>query len=70
MRDNGPLGVAAADLTDDDLKRELANMHRTRTEALRHGTSHALSHHDRRLQELEAEYLRRFPRREVTPRIS
>jgi hypothetical protein len=63
----GPLGVAASDLTDEDLLRELASVHRTRHEVLRHGPDAALSHHDRRSRELEAEYLRRFPRREVTP---
>lgn len=62
-----PLGVAASDLTDEDLLRELASVHRTRHDALRHRPAAALGHHDRRSRELEAEYLRRFPRREVSP---
>ncbi len=60
-------GVSALDLTDDDLLRELAELHRTRHDTLRHGSDQALEEHDERLTELEAEYLRRFPEREVDP---
>jgi hypothetical protein len=60
-------GVSALDLTDDDLLRELAELHRTRNDTLRHGSDQALEEHDERLTELEAEYLRRFPEREVDP---
>ncbi|MPZ26258.1 MAG: hypothetical protein GEV12_07330 [Micromonosporaceae bacterium] len=63
-----PLGVAASELSDQDLLRELASVHRTRHEALRHRPAAAFGHHDRRSRELEAEYLRRFPRREVPSR--
>ena len=59
--------VPPADLTDDDLVRELARLHRTRHEMLRHGSAHALVHHSERLGDLEAEYLSRFPLREVEP---
>ena len=60
-------GVAALDLSDDDLLRELAELHRTRHDTLRHGSDDALEIHDERMTELEAEYLRRFPEREVDP---
>jgi hypothetical protein len=60
-----PLGIAASELSDDDLLRELASVHRTRHQALRHRPTAALGHHDRRSHELEAEYLRRFPGREL-----
>jgi len=65
-----PLGVAASELTDDDLLRELASVHRTRHQALRYGPDAALVHHDRRSRELESEYLRRFPQREVAHRMA
>ena len=60
-------GVPAVDLTDDDLVRELAQLHRTRHETLRHGSAQALVRHSERLGDLEAEYLSRFPLREVAP---
>jgi hypothetical protein len=64
---NRAAGVAALDLTDDELLRELADLHRTRHDTLRHGSDDALEVHDERMTELEAEYLRRFPEREVDP---
>jgi hypothetical protein len=60
-------GVPAAALSDEDLMRELATVHRTRNETLRHGSAHALETHTQRMDELEAEYLNRFPEREVDP---
>jgi hypothetical protein len=60
-------GVAAGLLDDDDLMRELATIHRTRHETLRHGSAHALERHTQRMDELEAEYRSRFPEREVDP---
>ena len=60
-------GIPAAALSDDDLLRELATVHRTRHETLRHGSAHALERHTQRMDELEADYLRRFPDREVDP---
>jgi hypothetical protein len=60
-------GVSALDLTDEELLRELAELHRTRHETLRHGSDQALEMHDERLTELEGEYLRRYPEREVDP---
>lgn len=61
------IGVPASELSDEDLLRELASVHRTRHAALRHGSDRALTHHDQRMAELEREYLRRFPEREVDP---
>ena len=60
-------GVPAVDLTDDDLVREMAQLHRTRHETLRHGSAQALVRHSERLGDLEAEYISRFPLREVEP---
>jgi hypothetical protein len=64
---NQGLGVEPAALSTEDLMRELASLHETRHDTLRHGSDAALEHHNRRLAELEAEYLRRFPGREVDP---
>lgn len=61
------LGLSPTELTDSDLLRELGSLHRTRHETLRHGSDDALFQHNRRMAELEAEYLRRFPDREVDP---
>ena len=61
-------GVPARELSDDDLLRELGSVHRTRHLTLRHGSDQALAHHTIRMAELEAEYLRRVPDREVDPR--
>ncbi|MBX6357123.1 MAG: hypothetical protein IRZ05_14880 [Micromonosporaceae bacterium] len=58
-------GVPPQQLSDDDLLRELASVHRTRNDTLRHGSEDALVEHTRRMAELEAEYLQRFPDREV-----
>ena len=60
-------GVPGTTLDDEDLLRELGTLHRTRHETLRHGSANALKRHTERLQELEEEYLRRFPEREVDP---
>lgn len=60
------IGVPPEELSDDDLMRELNSLHRTRTDALRHGPEAALAQHDRRTAELEREYVRRYPDREVT----
>ena len=61
------LGVEPAALSTEDLLRELQNLHDTRHETFRHGSDDALTNHDRRTAELEREYLRRFPDREVDP---
>lgn len=64
----GEGGVPAAELSEEDLLRELGELHRTRHDTLRHGSVQALERHTERLAELEGEYLRRNPRREVDPR--
>jgi hypothetical protein len=60
-------GVDPAELTDDDIIREMASLHRTRLDTLRHGSDAALANHLRRTAELETEYLTRYPGREVDP---
>lgn len=60
-------GVDPVQLDVDDLLRELHSLHGTRHETFRHGSDDALENHNRRMLELETEYLRRFPRREVDP---
>jgi hypothetical protein len=60
-------GIAAGDLTDADLLRELESLHRTRLDTLRHAPDPALAMHLTRTAELEAEYLRRQPHREIDP---
>ena len=60
-------GIPAGSLDDEDLLRELASLHETRHDTLRHGSDDALQRHSERMAELEAEYLRRFPDREVDP---
>jgi anti-sigma regulatory factor (Ser/Thr protein kinase) len=58
-------GVPAAELSDDDLDRELTQLHRTREDTFRHGSPQALDRHTSRMAEMEAEYVRRFPEREI-----
>ena len=61
------LGVIPSTLTDDDLFRELEQLYQTRFETLRHGSEDALANPTRRTAELEREYLRRSPEREIDP---
>lgn len=58
-------GIAGAELTEPDLLRELEHLHRTRHETFLHGGTDALVTHTQRTVELEDEYLRRHPEREV-----
>jgi hypothetical protein len=60
-------GVPPTDLPDEDLIRELASVHSTRTDTLRFGSHDSLVNSNQRMAELEAEYLRRYPQREVDP---
>lgn len=60
-------GIDPSTLDVEDLLRELRSLHDTRHETLRHGSDDALENHNRRMLELEKEYLRRFPQREVDP---
>ncbi|MEU7915757.1 DUF6158 family protein [Microbispora bryophytorum] len=61
------MGVDPRDLGDEDLIRELRHLHETRTETFFHGSDDALERHTSRTQELEGEYLARFPDRQVDP---
>lgn len=60
-------GVPGDRLSDDQLFRELGTVHRTRADTLQHGSDSALTRHSSRTEELEQEYLRRFPDRTVDP---
>lgn len=53
-------GIAAAELTDLDLTRELAHAHLKRHDTFLTGSAHALANHTLRTCELEREYARRF----------
>jgi hypothetical protein len=58
-------GPSAAELSDDDLLRELTQLHETRHDTFLHGSAHAVATHTDRQEALEEEYLRRNPAREV-----
>ncbi|NEE02033.1 DUF6158 family protein [Phytoactinopolyspora halotolerans] len=57
-----PHGIPPANLSDDDLRREIAHLHQTRHDTLLGGTESALHAHTERMLALEAEFLRRFPK--------
>ncbi|REE96312.1 DUF6158 family protein [Thermomonospora umbrina] len=61
------VGVEPAVLSEADLMRELTSLYDTRMDALRHASDQALAEHTRRSAELEAEYIRRHPDREIQP---
>lgn len=61
-------GVPAGELSEEDLLRELGHLHATRNDTFLHGAPDALREHTARSFELEQEYLRRHPEREVDPR--
>ena len=61
------LGVPPGELSEQDLRRELQHVHETRHATFLHGSQDALDAHSRRTGELEAEFLRRYPEREVDP---
>ena len=61
-------GVPPTELTDADLDRELAHLHETRHEVFLHGPTAALQNHSERTGDLELEYLRRHPAREIHER--
>ena len=54
-------GIPPTELADDDLRREVANLHHTRHDTLLGGSEDALEAHTKRMLELEQEFLRRFP---------
>jgi hypothetical protein len=55
------------ELADEVLFDELGHLYETRRDTLRHGSDDALANHTVRTQELEKEYRRRYPDREVDP---
>ncbi|MDQ1676499.1 MAG: hypothetical protein QOC93_1643 [Actinomycetota bacterium] len=55
------------ELADEELFAELGHLHQTRLDTLRHGSDDALANHTARVRELEEEYRRRYPGREVDP---
>jgi len=67
-RDAAPAPHPTKELSDDEVFAELAQLYETRLETLRHGSQAALENSDRRIDELEREYLHRHPQREVSPR--
>jgi hypothetical protein len=62
-----PYGIPADELAEDDLLRELRHLHETRHDTFLHGSVDALGMHTRRTLELEVEYVRRHPEREIDP---
>jgi uncharacterized protein DUF6158 len=56
-----PGGIPAADLEDEDLKRELHHLYETREETFFHGSGDAFEIHTERMLELEQEYALRRP---------
>ncbi|GGQ84257.1 hypothetical protein Saso_59820 [Streptomyces asoensis] len=66
-RGNTMTGVDPDRLDDQQLMKELETIHRTRHDTLLHGSNDALRAHNDRMAQLEGEYLRRNPRRFVSP---
>ncbi|MFI5794220.1 DUF6158 family protein [Streptomyces sp. NPDC051677] len=60
-------GVDPDRLDDQQLMKELETIHRTRHDTLLYGSNDALRAHNDRMAQLEGEYLRRNPRRFVSP---
>jgi hypothetical protein len=54
-------GVNPADLSDDDLRRELRHLHDTRHDTVVSASQDALEVHTKRMLALEREFLCRFP---------
>lgn len=61
-------GIPGTELSEELLLRELRHLHGTRHETFLHGSPDALREHTARTFELEQEYLRRHPDRDVDPR--
>lgn len=60
-------GVDPTSLQEHEIFRELLSLYRTRLDTLRHGSDDALQEHTHRTGQLEGEYLRRHPGREIDP---
>lgn len=59
------MAVPTSELPEEDLLRELEQLHRTRHETFLRAPTQALQHHSERTAELELEYLRRHPERNI-----
>ncbi|MEO3977901.1 DUF6158 family protein [Streptomyces sp. CAU 1734] len=59
-------GIEPARLGEQELIRELENIHRSRHDTLLHGSPASLAAHTTRMAQLEEEYLRRHPDRPVS----
>ena len=59
------MAIPADELSEEDLVRELEQLHRTRHETFLRAPTQALQTHSERTGELELEYLRRHPERNV-----
>lgn len=57
-----------ANLDDQTLFAELGRLYSTRLDTLRYGADAAWQNSDRRMAELEGEYLKRYPEREISSR--
>lgn len=55
-------GVRPRDLEDDELRKELRSLYRTREDTFLNATEDALEEHTKRMLELEREFRRRFPK--------
>lgn len=60
-------GIDPRGFEEHQLFRELLSLYRTRMDTLRHGSEDALQEHNQRMRQLEGEYLRRRPEREIDP---
>jgi hypothetical protein len=54
-------GIPPTELDDDELRREMSHLHRTRHDTVLGGSEDALDAHTRRMLELEKAFLQRFP---------
>jgi len=56
-----PAGIEPGRLTDEVLRREMEQLHKTRHEAVVNGSADALTAHTQRMLALEEEFVKRFP---------
>lgn len=66
-RQDTPAEHPTAALDDQEVLSDLDTLYQRRLTTLRHGAEAAVESSTRRIAELEQEYLRRFPDREVDP---
>lgn len=63
MTDDPRMGRPASELSDEELEAQGTQAHATRNWVFLHGSAEQFARHTSRMLELEAEYVRRFPRR-------